>query len=109
VEEGDMKTLAATILALTVLVTARPAPAYVVTVATSIPARSLTDDTDLKAAVRSAVEDVLQNAIALVPTFVSVENARVVGDRLYILIVVGDGDGEATMRALSGGDGPGMD
>jgi hypothetical protein len=36
------------------------------------------------------------------------ENVRVVGDRLYILIVGGDGDGEATMR-LSGGDGPGMD
>jgi hypothetical protein len=34
---------------------------------------------------------------------------RVVGDRLYILIVGSDGDGEATMRALSGGDGPGMD
>jgi len=103
-----MKTLVATILALTVLVTARPTPAYVVTVATSIPARSLADDADLKAALRSAVEDVLRNAIAFAPTFVTVENARIVGDRLYILIVIGDDDGEATMRALSVG-GPGMD
>ena len=58
---------------------------------------------------RSAVEDVLRNAIAFQPTFMTVENARIVGDRLYILIVIGDGDGEATMRALSVGDGPGMD
>ena len=108
-EEGDVKTLVATILALTVLVPAPPAPAYVVTVATSIPAGTLADDADLKAALRSAVEDVLRNAIAFQPTFMPVENARIVGDRLYILIVIGDGDGEATMRALSVGDGPGMD
>ena len=50
-----------------------------------------------------------RNAIAFQPTLMTVENARIVGDRLYILIVIGDGDGEATMRALSVGDGPGMD
>ena len=104
-----MRTLIATILALALLVTARPAPAYVVTVTTSIPARSLAADADLKAALWSAVEDVLRNAIAFAPTFMTVEDARIVGDRLYILIVIGDGDGEATMRALSVGDGPGMD
>jgi signal transduction histidine kinase len=109
VEEEGMKTLVATIVALALLVTARPAPAYVVAVTTSIPARSLAADADLKAALRSAIEDVLRNAIAFSPTFVTVETARVVGDRLYILLVIADDEGEATLRALSVDAGPGTD
>jgi signal transduction histidine kinase len=109
VEEEGMKTLVATIVALALLVTARPAPAYVVAVTTSIPVRSLAADADLKAALRSAIEDVLRNAIAFLPTFVTVETARVVGDRLYILLVIADDEGEATLRALSVDAGPGTD
>ncbi len=104
-----MKTLVATILTLALLATAHPASAYVVAVTTSIPAGSVEDDADLKAALRSALDDVLRHAIAFSPTFVTVQAVRIVGDRLYILLLTGDGDGEATMRALSAGTGTGAD
>jgi len=104
-----MKTLVATILTLALLATAHTASAYVVAVTTSIPAGSVEDDADLKAALRSALDDVLRHAIAFSPTFVTVQAVRIVGDRLYILLLIGDGDGEATMRALSVGAGTGTD
>jgi hypothetical protein len=50
-----MKTLLATIIGLAIVVVANPAPAYVVAITTSIPATSVADDTDLKAALESAI------------------------------------------------------
>jgi len=94
-----------TILGLVLLAPAHQAEAYVVTVATSVPARSIADADELKAAVRSAIDDVLRNAIAFSPTFVTLEAARIVDGRLYILLVIGDDEGEAMMRALAVGAG----
>ena len=79
-----MKTLLATIIGLAIVVVANPASAYVVAITTSIPATSVADDTDLKAALVSAIEDVLRHAIAFSPTFVTVLKVRVVEDRIYI-------------------------
>ena len=96
-----MKTLMAMIVGLALTTAAYPAAAYVVAVTTSIPAQKVADDEDLDAALKSAVDDVLQHAIAFSPTFVTVQSARVVGGRVYILLLIGDDDGAATLKALS--------
>ena len=96
-----MKTLMATIIGLALIATAYPAAAYVVSVTTSIPARSVAEDEDLQVALKSAIDDVLQHAIAFSPTFVTVQSARVVGERVYILLLIGDDEGVATLKALS--------
>ncbi len=44
---------------------------------------------------RTAINDVLGHAIAFVPTLVDVRDARVVGDRIYILLLLADDDGAA--------------
>ena len=42
----------------------------------------------------------LHHAIGLVPTVVTVQHARVLGDRIYILLLIADDDGEETMERL---------
>ena len=96
-----MKTLIAVIIGLALITTAYPAVAYVVAVTTSIPAQKVADDDDLDAALKSAVDDILQHAIAFSPTFVTVQSARVVGGRVYILLLIGDDEGMATLKELS--------
>src|SRR3989441_3674230 len=96
-----MKTLLATIIGLAVAVIANPASAYMIAITTSIPATSVADDTDLETALESAIDDVLRNAIAFSPTFVTVLEIRVVDDRIYILLLIGDSEGEEMMKKLS--------
>jgi len=96
-----MKRVVAAIFALAIVTSANPTSAYVIQVATSIPATSLADDTELRGAVESAINDVLHHAVAFTPTVVTVQNARVVGNRLYILLLIVDRDGEETLKSLS--------
>jgi len=96
-----MKTLIAVVIGLALITTAYPAVAYVVAVTTSIPAQKVADDDDLDAALKSAVDDILQHAIAFSPTFVTVQSARVVGGRVYILLLIGDDEGMATLKELA--------
>ena len=99
-----MKTmLAATLIVLATLTSATSAAAYVVAVPTSFPVDAIDDDHELDAAIDSAVDDVLSHAIAFAPTFVTVQNARVVGDRVYILLLIGDSEGEKLLKKLSDG------
>src|SRR5262249_40231254 len=99
--EGDaMKKLVALLLGLAFTLTAYPAAAYVVAVTTSIPAQSVADDNDFEAALKSAIDDVLQHVVAFSPTFITVQNARAVGGRVYILLVIGDDEGAAMLNAL---------
>jgi hypothetical protein len=95
-----MKTLIATMFGLALVTAASPAAAYVVAIPTSISAKSIADDTDLTAALRSAIDDVLSHAVAFSPTFVTVQTARLVGDRVYILLLIGDADGEETIKTM---------
>jgi len=97
-----MKTQLATFLSLAIVVVANPASAYVVAITTSIPATSVADDTDLETALSSAIDDVLRNAIAFSATFVTVLKAWVVEDRVYVLLLIGDREGEEMMKKLSG-------
>ena len=97
-----MKTLlAAALIGLTTVAFATSASAYVVAVPASFPADVIEDDSQLDAAIDAAVDDVLTHAIAFSPTFVTVQSARVVGDRVYILLLIGDGDGEKLLKTLS--------
>src|SRR2546427_12087164 len=77
IEEDSMKGLLATIIGVAIVAFANPGVAYVVEVATSIPATSAEDDAQLKHAVESAIDDVLHHASGFVPTVVTVQNARV--------------------------------
>ena len=77
-----------------------PAAAYVAQILTSIPASS-GEGEELTAAVKSAVNDVLQHAIAFEPTVILVQEARLVGDRIYILLLIADDDGAAIVKRLS--------
>lgn len=96
-----MKALVASIAALAITTLAAPAMAYVVVVTTSIPVTSLTDEAELKTAVSSAVDDVLANAIGFTPTVITLEAVRVLGNRVHLLLLVADAEGEKTIEGLA--------
>jgi Na+-translocating ferredoxin:NAD+ oxidoreductase RnfG subunit len=78
-----------------------PALAYVVVVTTSVRVTNVADEAQLEAAVKSAVDDVLEHAIAFTPTVVTLESVRVVGNQIYLLLLIADRDGEKSIEALS--------
>ena len=96
-----MKHFVVAIVALAVTALASPAMAYVVELMTSIDLTDVTDKAQLRQAVKSAVEDVLANAISFSPTLVTVQNARVVGDRMYLLLLIVDAVGEKTLETMA--------
>jgi hypothetical protein len=50
----------------------------------------------------TAVDDVLKEAIAFTPTLIVLTHAALVGDRLYVRLLVADSDGERTFDELQG-------
>jgi hypothetical protein len=97
--------LALTLLvAAAVLVPAAPAQAFVAQVATSIPSAAIDTDAQLQAAVAAAVKDIIKQAIAFSPSLVELQSARQVGDRIYILLLLADPDGEETLKAFETAD-----
>jgi hypothetical protein len=98
-----VRTLLAAVIALGIGAFANPAPAYVLEVATSIPIVNAQDKISLADAVQSAVDDILTNAIAFTPTVVSVQRVKVAGDRIYMLLLIADEDGEEIIEAFSAG------
>ena len=96
-----MKGLVAALIGLAIAVSADPSAAYVAAITTSIPIASAGDDDQLKDALSSAIDDVLHHAIAFTPTVVTLQSARVVDDRIYILLLIADGDGEEMLQKLS--------
>ena len=102
-----MKRLSAA-LAVALLLAAAPASAHVVQATTSLSLTEvdINDEPQLKQAVRSAVDEVLTNAIAFTPTLVALMGAQVVGERLYLSLLIADEEGEQTLDALEKG-GPG--
>ncbi len=96
-----MKGLVAALIGLAIAVSADPSAAYVAAITTSIPIASAGDDDQLKDALSSAIDDVLHHAIAFTPTVVTLQSARVVDDRIYILLLIAGGDGEEMLQKLS--------
>jgi hypothetical protein len=100
-EKDGMKPVFATIVGLVLATFATTASAHVVEILTSIPAVQAADDADLKEAVASAVDDAVNHAIGFTPTLVSLQNARRVGDRIFIVLLIADHDGEEMMKQLA--------
>ena len=96
-----MKGLVASIVALVITAVASPAVAYVAVVTTSIPLPNTADEAQIETALDSAVDDVLAHAIAFTPTVVRLEIVRVVANRVYLLLLIADTDGEKSIEAFS--------
>ena len=79
-----------------------PALAYVAEVTTSVSVSGVENPTQLNEAIHSAVDDVLTQAIAFTPTVVILTDARRVGDRLYLRLLIADQDGEKMLGELPG-------
>ena len=92
-----MKALVAA-LALAGLGLATPAQALVVEVTTSVAVNDRADRAELRQALESAVNTVLHDAIAFTPTMVVLTQARLVGDRLWVHLLIADEEGEHSLR-----------
>ena len=90
-------------LGLAVLGTPRPAAAYVIEALTSIPAVDVADKPTLEKAIRVAVDDVAAHAVAFTPTVVSLRDAKLIGDRIYLFVLLADEAGEAEIQVLETG------
>jgi hypothetical protein len=87
-------------LGLALLTTASPAAAYVIEALTSIPVAEGADKTTLEKAIQAAVDDIATHAVAFTPTMVSVREAKVIGDRIYLVVLLADAAGEAEIEVL---------
>jgi hypothetical protein len=79
---------------------ATPAFAFVVEVTTSVAVADADDQRELKTALQAAVDNVLNDAISFTPTMVVLTHAVLVGDRLYVRLLLADQDGERTFNDL---------
>jgi hypothetical protein len=90
----------AAILGLVVLTTTSPAAAYIIEALTSISADEAVDKETLENAIRAAVDDVAAHAVAFTPTVVSLREAKLIGGRIYLFVLLADAAGEAEMQVL---------
>jgi hypothetical protein len=107
-----MKSLIAAVFGLAVAGSATAATAYVAEVTTTIPMTSVAtaqNTTELGAVVQSAIQDVLDHAIAFTPTVVVLEGATIAGDLLYIRLLIADEDGRSALDALAKDRAPATD
>jgi hypothetical protein len=94
------KSLIAVLIAAGLAAFAQPAHAFIAEVATSISAAALADDTQLEQAIQKAFRDVLEQAIAFTPSMVELRDVKRLGDRVYLLFLVADADGEQALKAF---------
>jgi hypothetical protein len=87
-------------LGLALVTTASPAAAYVIEVLTSISADVAADKATLEKAIQAAVVDVATHAVAFTPTVVSLRDAKLVGGRIYLFVLLADAAGEAELEVL---------
>ncbi|HET7341777.1 MAG TPA: hypothetical protein VFL90_09960 [Methylomirabilota bacterium] len=89
--------------------TAIPARAELVEVTTTLDVADTHDADGVKAALKEAVEHVLSDTIAFEPTMVALTDARMVGKKLLVRLLIADEEGEQMLRALQAGGAPGGD
>jgi hypothetical protein len=87
-------------LGLALLTTASPAAAYVLEALAWIPVGAASDKSTLEKAIQAAVDDIATHAVAFTPTVVSLRDAKFVGDRIYLFVLLADADGEAEIEVL---------
>jgi hypothetical protein len=85
---------------LAVLVVATPAPAYVVEAITAIWADEGNDRTGLENVIQAAMDGVAAHAAALTPTVVALLDARLIGDRILLFVLLADREGERAVKVL---------
>ena len=97
--------LAATALVALGIVAAHPgaADAYIVEALTSIPVDPAADKETVEKAILAAIDDVATHAVAFTPAVVSLREARLVGDRIYLLVLIADQAGQAEIEVLETG------
>ena len=87
-------------LGLALLVVPAPAPAYVVEAITAISAAEGEDRTRLDDAIQAAIDDVAAHAVAFTPTVVALIDARLIGDRIFLFVLLADREGERAVKAF---------
>ena len=105
-----MKTLVAVAVALALATSAHVASAYVAVVGTDIPIPTAPDaerSARLEEVIWAALRDVLEHAVTFTPTVVTIEDARIVGDRLHLLIFLSDEGGDPVTHPPAPADSPG--
>lgn len=100
-QKSGMKLVLATIIGLAIAALATTASAHVVEITTSIPAAKAADDADLKEALATAIDDAVKHVIRFTPTLITLQDARLVGGRIYIVLLVADKSGEELMNQLA--------
>jgi len=95
-----MRRLAAAAGAALWLTLAAPAAAVVVEVTTSVNVDDADDNGQLKDALQSAVDSVLNGAIAFRPALIVLTHAVVRGNRLYVRMLLADEAGARTFNDL---------
>lgn len=98
-----MKTLGTLVVALALALWAHAAHAHIVQVVTAVPMTAVAgvqDEAAVSAIIRSAIIDALLQAVAFTPTLVVIEDARVIGDHLYLRVLVADSEGETLMQEM---------
>jgi hypothetical protein len=93
-------TLFAAVLALGIMSLTPPAHAFVARVATSVAVDTIDTEEQLDQAIQAALGNVLK-AIAVRPSVLQLEKVQLVGDRIYLLLLVADADGEEMLKVLS--------
>lgn len=96
-----MKSVVTALIGFAIVAFAATASAHVVEITTFIPVVEASNEADLRTALESAVDDAVKHAIAFTPTLVTVQKALRVGDRIYLMLLVVDRDGEELMKQLA--------
>ena len=105
-----MKMLVAVAVALVLAASAHVAAAYVAVVGTSIPMPSASDperSAHLEESVWAAIRDVLEHAVAFTPTVITIQDGRIIGNRLHLFIFLSDEGGDSVNSPQARERGPG--
>jgi hypothetical protein len=101
-----MKYLLAAFTLVSVVLFGAPAWAHVVQATTSVSLADIdvNDKAEVEKALKAAVNDMIRDAIAFKPTLVALTDAQVIGERLYVRVLIADEEGERTLHELTQGD-----
>ena len=94
------RSLVAGALVLGSVTAATPALAHMVEVTTTLDMPESRDAAAMKNALQKAVDRVLADTIAFKPTMIAVTDARMMGQRLLVRLLIADADGERMLKDL---------
>lgn len=92
--------VAGLVLILVTLGAVDPASGRLLEVTTSVPVEDVQREGELGEHLQTAVRGVVSETIAFTPTLVALTDARVVGRRLYLRLLIADEEGERELKDL---------